>query len=172
MEITLLPSVEQVIDLGIDVSAINIINNGKQPIYAKNNTAVSVGDNTAYIIPAETAFLLDFKTCNCQSLHLISVSKADVGITLKSIFRPIHRADLVAGVESVIDFREPANKYTVMNLSPSDTLYFAIDNTATVDGPRTIELPPGVIVSDSNVSMQKIHLISDGTARYQVIGVR
>lgn len=172
MDVTLLPGVEQVIDLGIDASAINIINNGKQLIYVNNNKLVTVGDNTAYMIPPETTYRLDFSNVNCQQLHLISAGKADVGITIKSIFKPIHRGDLVADVETIIDFRESASKYTVMNLSTSDTLYFSVDNTAIIDGIGTIELPPGVIMNDDNVSVKKIHLISKGTARYQVIGGR
>ncbi|WP_378955385.1 hypothetical protein [Pelosinus sp. sgz500959] len=170
MDITLLSGVEQVINLGIDTSIITIINNGKRPIYVKNNASVIIGDNAAYIVPAETAYRLNFNTNNCRYLHLISESESDVGIAIQSIFKSIHRGDLVAGVETFIDFREPVSKYTVMNLSASDTLYFAVENTASIDGPGTIELPPGVIMSDDNVAVQKIHLISGGPARYQVTG--
>lgn len=171
MKVTLVAGVEQIVDLGIDATIISCVNEGVSPIYVKNNTTVTVGDTTAYKLSAGITGNINFKSNNCQYLHLISAETAEIVIDIKSIFKAIYRGDLVGNIEKIVDFRDTVQHYDVQNLSTADTLYFALDVDATIDGMQTLELLPGTGFSDDE-SVQKIHLISSGTPRYQVKGRR
>lgn len=91
--------------------------------------------------------------------------------------KAIHGISLVAATQDEVDFTDSLTAVEIVNLSGSSEIYVTVDGTnATVGGANTIVLPAAIGSLRLEVPRRTqgavVKLISPGTPRYSVQGVR
>ena len=92
----------------------------------------------------------------------------------------VFRRNLVAGQEQKFIFDKEVTLVTILNLSPTDGIYLAINDMAEIDGERSLLVPAGLgrdipMDNTSNSStnqIQYVSVVSEGNPLIQVDGIR
>lgn len=92
----------------------------------------------------------------------------------------VFRRNLVAGQEQKFVFNKEVTLVTVLNLSNTDSIYLAINETAEIDGENSLLIPAGLgrdipMDNTSNSStnqIQYVSVVSEGSPLIQIDGIR